>query len=86
MNLKAWASAILGMPDEWTALQFDAAVIYFGRRIENMLNEMDKEGKPKHKLEDLIKDGTAGTMSGKDFIASMKANKAMGEKKLKKKS
>lgn len=34
------------MPDVWTALQFDSAVMVFGRHIENRANERDKDGEP----------------------------------------
>ncbi len=38
----------------WLKWQFDNAVLLFGTYIENKLNERDKEGKPKHKLETLL--------------------------------
>lgn len=42
------------MKDWWTCHQFDSAVIWGGMWIENKLNEFDKEGKPVHKLKDLL--------------------------------
>lgn len=42
------------MPDRWTALQFDSAVMVFGRHVTNRLNEVDKEGKPIWTLDRLL--------------------------------
>lgn len=39
------------MRDNWTAIQFDMAVVYFGVYIENKLNETDEKG---HRVNDLI--------------------------------
>jgi len=53
------AEEMLGMPDWWTAFQFDAAVSYFGVWAENRLNEMDynaKPPRPKYTLDDVLKD------------------------------
>lgn len=37
----------------WTALQFDNAVMVFGRWVEGKLNEF-QDGKPLHTLRDLL--------------------------------
>ncbi len=42
------------MPDCWTALQFDNAVMMWGRYIENALNERNEDGSAKHRLRDLL--------------------------------
>jgi hypothetical protein len=38
----------------WLAWQFDNAVFTFGRWVDSKLNERDKKGKPKHKIEALL--------------------------------
>lgn len=42
------------MPDMWTALMFDTAVLVFGRYIENKLRETDEDGKPVWDLRHLL--------------------------------
>lgn len=76
------------MPDTWTALQFDSVVTYFGRRIEAMLNELDDKGKTKHKLEDLLEEGTpVGILPTKKTFQSMKMQGIVGKtRKIKAKS
>jgi hypothetical protein len=61
LHIGVWAADLLGMPyDEWTPLQFDSAVTYFGTAIENKLHQLHpKTGKPLHRLEDLLGDGPA---------------------------
>lgn len=55
LNLKAWAEELIGLaPDWYTAFQFDMALTWFGTHIENMLNDLDEKGKPRHRLEDLL--------------------------------
>lgn len=56
LNVREWASSILGMDDIWTPLMLDSAVATFGLWAEGKLNEMDKEGKTVHKLSDLLDD------------------------------
>jgi hypothetical protein len=57
LNLKAWASALIGMEDTWTPMQFDAAVSYFGVWVENRMNSFDpKTGQARYRLEDLLSD------------------------------
>lgn len=41
------------MPDMWTALQFDNAVMTFGRHIEAKLSEF-QDGRQVHNLRDLL--------------------------------
>lgn len=39
----------------WVAVQVDHAVLAAGSRIEDLLNEYDEEGRPKHTLKGLLK-------------------------------
>lgn len=39
MRIKEWASDFLGIEDNWTPIQFDDAVYYFGSWFENQLAE-----------------------------------------------
>lgn len=49
-------SSLLGFePSDWTGWQFDNAVMFFGRWVEAHLEERDKQGKPVHKIENLLK-------------------------------
>lgn len=55
MRIRQWARRQLqGMPDHWTPLMFDQAVITFGVHVENKLEERDKNGERKHTLEELL--------------------------------
>lgn len=54
MQISPWASRLLGLPDLWTALQFDSAVMVFGRHVTNRLNEVDRDGKPLYRLDRLL--------------------------------
>ena len=56
IDLKTWASDLLGAPDWFTAFQFDAAVSYFGNFIDGKLAETDDDHKPVHTLSDLLDD------------------------------
>lgn len=47
-------SEILGVKNEWLAYQFDEAVFRYGRWVENKLAEVDKKGKPKYTIDDVI--------------------------------
>jgi hypothetical protein len=48
-------SSLLGLdPTDWTAWQFDATVLMFGRWVEAKLNERDKQGKPVNRMETLL--------------------------------
>lgn len=52
---------MLGMPDIWTPIQFDAAVSYFGVWVDNKLQEYDydkKPPRPKYDLKNLLSDRT----------------------------
>ncbi|MDL1924324.1 hypothetical protein FBQ95_17105 [Chloroflexi bacterium CFX3] len=42
------------MPDYWTSLMFDQAVVAFGVYVENKLEERDDKGVRKHNLEDIL--------------------------------
>jgi hypothetical protein len=53
--VRLWASDILGCDDWFTAHQFNAAVSWFGRYVENRLHEYDDKAKrPKYSLEELL--------------------------------
>lgn len=53
-------SAFVGLaPTSWEAYNFDLAVLQLGRWIENMLAEHDKDGKPIHRIGDLLSDRPA---------------------------
>ncbi len=43
----------MGMPDLWTAIQFDSAVLVFGRHVSNKLMEYEN-GHPKYTLAELL--------------------------------
>lgn len=83
LNIREWAEELTGMPDLWTAIQFDAAVREFGVRIENLLNELDEDGKPVHRLQDLLAESQpVGVLSVKQFTAQMQARGAFGRKRI----
>ena len=56
MNYHRPPSSYLGIDDSWTAYQFDLTVLELGTWVENKLAERDKQGKPKHRLKDLLSD------------------------------
>lgn len=60
LNIRQVDTDLLGMENEWSGwwpgYQLDNAVTYFGAYIENKLAELDKDGKPIHKLEDFLED------------------------------
>ena len=39
LGISEWASHVTGMPDMWTALQFDNAIMVFGRWVEHEMTE-----------------------------------------------
>lgn len=47
-------SDILHIKNHWLAWQFDRAVMFYGRTVENRLHEKRKNGKPKYKLEEAL--------------------------------
>ena len=54
MRIEEWATNQLGMPDTWTALCVNKAVLYFGTWIENQLSIRDKHGNQLHTLKRLL--------------------------------
>lgn len=42
------------MPDMWTAIMFDTAVLVFGRHIDNKLAERNEDGSPANDLRLLL--------------------------------
>jgi hypothetical protein len=51
-------STVLGVPadEEWLAYQVDAACLTFGRWVENRLAERDREGRPVHTIDELLRE------------------------------
>ena len=54
LRLSQWAARVTGMPDLWTAWQFDNAVLTFGRWVDNQLEERDESGRRVHTLRNLL--------------------------------
>lgn len=55
MRVSQWARRQLqGMPDYWTPLMFDQAVVAFGVYVENKLEERDAKGVRKHTLHEIL--------------------------------
>lgn len=52
---------MLGLSDEWAAYQLDVATLTLGRWVDGKLSERTKDGKPLHKLRDLLSDKPAAT-------------------------
>lgn len=50
-------SSFLGLDaDSWEAFQLDMATLTVGRWIDSKLSERDKQGKPIHRLQDLLRE------------------------------
>ncbi len=47
---------MLGLSDEWAAYQLDVATLTLGRWVDSKLGERTKDGKPIHRLRDLLSD------------------------------
>lgn len=58
LNLRRWANEVThGLGGWWTCYQFDSAITWFGRYIENKLTETEtvgKETRQKYQLRDLL--------------------------------
>lgn len=68
-------SSFLGLaPDSWDAWQVDVATLQAGRYVENKLAERDKDGRPRHTLEELIGEGR-GAKEQRFGALGMKARK-----------
>jgi hypothetical protein len=68
-------SSLIGVSDQWAALQLDRAVIWLGTFIENKLMETQNVGtkdkpkyEPKYKLEDLLADAPQGKPTTEEFV------------------
>lgn len=48
-------SDVLGVEDPWAAYQLDMACMTFGSWVEAKLDQHDKKGRPKYRLEDLLR-------------------------------
>jgi hypothetical protein len=55
LKVNQWVKRKYGHDGWWTAIQVDHAVMMFGSKVESLLNDFDKKGEPKHKLETLLK-------------------------------
>lgn len=60
----------------WEGYQLDHAVSWAGRHIEAKMSELDKDGEPRHTLEDLLNDDTSDSdaVNTPDGLAWLKAN------------
>lgn len=47
--------------DGWLAYTFNRAVVVYGNWVDNQLEERDKNGKPRHRLDEILE---AGTING----------------------
>lgn len=56
LRIREWVRETSGFDGWWEALQFDRAVTYAGRFIENKLNELDSKGHPRHTINELLDD------------------------------
>lgn len=64
-------SSYLGMdPVGWAAYNLDLSVLQVGRYIEGKLAERDKDGKPTHKIENLLSDDPVVSSTFMSFKAS----------------
>ena len=69
-------SSFLGLaPDSWEAYQLDLATWTVGRWIDGKMAERDKQGKPVHKLQDLL--GGKKPSSGFSTLANKPGVKRM---------
>jgi len=57
-------------PVGWEAYNLDLAVLQVGRYIEGKLAERDKDGKPTHKIEQLLSDDPVVSSPFASFKAS----------------
>lgn len=51
-------SQVIGIADEWAAYQLDVATLTVGRWVDGKLSERNKQGKPIHRLGDLLREKT----------------------------
>lgn len=54
MNLERWVLRTYQTNPWWTCLQFDMAVVWFGRYVENKLNELDSKGRHVYTIDELL--------------------------------
>ena len=54
--------------DEWTCYQFDQAIVWLGRYVENKLHELDDDGKPLYTLAQLLGDKPVWKMTEEKAI------------------
>jgi hypothetical protein len=63
LKVNQWVKQHYGHDGWWTCIQVDHAVMMFGSKVESLLNDFDKKGKPKHKLDDLLRKPTEPVIS-----------------------
>ena len=71
-------SQVIGIADEWAAYQLDVATLTAGRWVDGKLSERNKQGKPIHRLTDLLKDKSEkgqASSSGFRSVAGMVTQK-----------
>lgn len=61
LRLNEWALETTGLDGWWAAIQFDRAVCWLGRHVENKLLETDSNGRSQHRLEDILGEPEAGS-------------------------
>lgn len=67
---------MLGIDDPWAAYQLDVATLTVGRWVEGKLSERTKDGKPVHRLRDLLSDKPAAAeASGFRSVAGLVTKK-----------
>jgi len=70
--------------DEWTAWQFDSAVLHFGMWVESKCNTLDDEGKFPYSLDDVLNEKPLKAYKSKEAKPlhkgkkGQKINKAIG--------
>jgi len=64
MKIRQWVRETSGFDGWWESLQFDRAVTYAGRFIENKLNELDSKGNHTHTMEELLGENTNNQQAG----------------------
>jgi hypothetical protein len=60
-------SQVLGIADEWAAYQLDVATLTVGRWVDGKLSERNKQGRPIHRLTDLLRDKPAQGQSSSGY-------------------
>jgi len=74
LNLTAWVRREFGdwRDGWWECYQFDRAVSWLGRYVENKMSELNRDGEPMHTLEDLLAESDT-TMNSREGLAWLAA-------------